>query len=319
MTTTIQLKRGISTDWTTNNPVLAAGEVGIETDTNKIKIGNGSTAWTSLEYFSGNSGSGTSNYNELTNQPQINSVTLVGNKSLEDLGLMSNANFLPDGYTINLKADGTGDFETIQDAIDSLNGKVCPGTVSIELAAGTYSISNSVTVDTTKFNISVLSIVGNGIDSTIISKSIVGSLFYITNTRTTVSISALTLQGPGYTTYSSMACIQITNAYAKLQNIKVANSSDNLVACTQNSRIVLQGTLYFEYSYSRGIYVTDSSILSQQGAVVANVNTMGTFAGIVRSSIISLPNITVNATNVPNIFSKTKNTIDLNGYIISNA
>ena len=42
------------------------------------------------------------------NHLQINGVELAGNKTSEDLGLMSNANFLPDGYTINLKADGTG-------------------------------------------------------------------------------------------------------------------------------------------------------------------------------------------------------------------
>ena len=38
----IQLRRGSSTDWTNNNPTLAAGEIGIETDTLKFKIGNGS-------------------------------------------------------------------------------------------------------------------------------------------------------------------------------------------------------------------------------------------------------------------------------------
>ena len=112
MTTTIQLKRGISTDWTTNNPVLAAGEVGIETDTNKIKIGNGSTAWTSLEYFSGNSGSGTSNYNELSNQPQINNVTLTGNKSLEDLGITTGGNWVKTN-SITLYSGGNTTPQTI--------------------------------------------------------------------------------------------------------------------------------------------------------------------------------------------------------------
>lgn len=175
MTTTIQLKRGISTDWTTNNPVLAAGEVGIETDTNKMKIGDGSTAWTSLAYFSGNSGSGTTNYNELSNQPQINSVTLTGNKTSSDLHLMSDANFLPDGYTITLKADGTGDFATIQDAINFLNGKWSNGTVIIHLNAGTYSISTQInigdTTNTLKFNIPTLIIEGDTYSNTIVNKT----------------------------------------------------------------------------------------------------------------------------------------------------
>lgn len=46
----IQLRRDTSTNWTSSNPTLAQGEIGIETNTNKFKIGNGSTAWNSLSY-----------------------------------------------------------------------------------------------------------------------------------------------------------------------------------------------------------------------------------------------------------------------------
>ena len=38
--------------WTSINPVLLAGELGIETDTHRIKAGDGTTAWTSLPYLS---------------------------------------------------------------------------------------------------------------------------------------------------------------------------------------------------------------------------------------------------------------------------
>lgn len=41
-----------------------------------------------VPYTGGGSGSGTSNYLELSNKPQINGVTLVGNKSLADLGVV---------------------------------------------------------------------------------------------------------------------------------------------------------------------------------------------------------------------------------------
>jgi hypothetical protein len=47
---TIQLRRDTAANWTSANPTLAQGEWGYETDTNKIKIGNGSTAWASLPY-----------------------------------------------------------------------------------------------------------------------------------------------------------------------------------------------------------------------------------------------------------------------------
>lgn len=51
--TQIQIRRGTAAEWTSANPTLASGEWGYETDTNKGKIGNGSTAWTSLPYVLG--------------------------------------------------------------------------------------------------------------------------------------------------------------------------------------------------------------------------------------------------------------------------
>jgi hypothetical protein len=47
----IQIRRDTAANWTSANPVLAQGELGAETDTSKIKIGNGSTAWTGLAYL----------------------------------------------------------------------------------------------------------------------------------------------------------------------------------------------------------------------------------------------------------------------------
>ena len=41
---TIRLKRGTSSSWARVNPVLLEGEPGFEKDTNKLKIGDGSTA-----------------------------------------------------------------------------------------------------------------------------------------------------------------------------------------------------------------------------------------------------------------------------------
>ena len=52
MAVQIQLRRGTASAWTSANPTLAIGELAIETDTDKYKIGDGSTAWTSLGYSS---------------------------------------------------------------------------------------------------------------------------------------------------------------------------------------------------------------------------------------------------------------------------
>lgn len=50
MTSRLQNRRDTAANWTSNNPTLAAGEIGLETDTAKWKMGNGTTAWNSLAY-----------------------------------------------------------------------------------------------------------------------------------------------------------------------------------------------------------------------------------------------------------------------------
>ena len=50
MTSRLQNRRDTAASWTSANPTLAAGEMGLETDTAKWKMGNGSTAWNSLAY-----------------------------------------------------------------------------------------------------------------------------------------------------------------------------------------------------------------------------------------------------------------------------
>jgi hypothetical protein len=54
-TVRIQVRRGLAADWTSVNPVLAAGEMGVETDTNKFKFGNGTGAWSTLSYAASDS------------------------------------------------------------------------------------------------------------------------------------------------------------------------------------------------------------------------------------------------------------------------
>lgn len=46
----LQFRRGTLAKWAEVNPVLAQGELGLETDTNKFKIGDGTTAWNLLPY-----------------------------------------------------------------------------------------------------------------------------------------------------------------------------------------------------------------------------------------------------------------------------
>lgn len=62
----IQLRRGTASAWTSANPVLMEGEMGVETDTLKVKLGDGSTAWNSLTYFTQGATGATGPANELS-------------------------------------------------------------------------------------------------------------------------------------------------------------------------------------------------------------------------------------------------------------
>lgn len=57
--TQIKLRRDTSANFTSKNPVLGAGEPAYETDTKKLKIGDGTTAYNSLDYFTSGGGGST--------------------------------------------------------------------------------------------------------------------------------------------------------------------------------------------------------------------------------------------------------------------
>jgi len=58
MAVTFKLKRGHSVEWIAKNPILAAGEPGVERDTGRLKIGDGTTPWNELPYSVGGGGGG---------------------------------------------------------------------------------------------------------------------------------------------------------------------------------------------------------------------------------------------------------------------
>ena len=71
----MQQRRGLAAQWTAANPVLAAGEIGFETDTSKFKMGNGTSTWSELVYFA--------NATEL--QAAIDSVVGMSPEALDTL------------------------------------------------------------------------------------------------------------------------------------------------------------------------------------------------------------------------------------------
>ena len=115
----IRIRRGSASDWTTKNPVLAAGELGLETDTKKLKAGDGSVSWSSLSYV--NTTSGTTYVHPITD----------GNLHVPATGTTSNGKILVAGAT-------AGAFSW-QSAASASGGTVTnvTGTLPVNVSTGT--------------------------------------------------------------------------------------------------------------------------------------------------------------------------------------
>jgi hypothetical protein len=120
----IQIRRDTAANWTSVNSTLAQGELGLETDTNFLKIGNGTTVWTLLPYFGSNSNPFDQDLNTtdavvftgLTNNSIVYPLSdgTAGQSIVTDgsgnLSFSSNGDFLPlSGGTMtgNIVFDGT--------------------------------------------------------------------------------------------------------------------------------------------------------------------------------------------------------------------
>ena len=101
MATKIQFRRDTAANWTSVNPILSQGELGLEIDTDQFKIGDGSTAWASLAYGG------------LQGPAQTDQIVIYGDGSDGDVTLTSGTTTLTrDMYYNNLTISGTAVLNT---------------------------------------------------------------------------------------------------------------------------------------------------------------------------------------------------------------
>lgn len=92
----IQLRRGTAAQWSLANPILAEGELGVETDTDQFKVGDGVSVWASL------------GYGGLVGPAQTNSIQSFGDGNDGDVSLSSGTTTLTqDMFYNNLTLSGT--------------------------------------------------------------------------------------------------------------------------------------------------------------------------------------------------------------------
>lgn len=151
MAVRIQMRRGSTSDWNTADPILNEGEIGYNTTLGQIKIGDGSTAWSSLDYMVTDAELNTSlgNYIELTEKGAENGVAeLDSNKNV-----LTASSVIFEGATTNSYQTTITVVEPTQDAtitVPNVTGNMITsgdtGTVTNAMLAGSIAndkLSNS--------------------------------------------------------------------------------------------------------------------------------------------------------------------------------
>lgn len=123
----IQFRRGTASAATSANEILAAGQPFVETDTNKLKIGDGSTAFKDLPYIGGSGG-------------KKYASVVVGSEKFNS-GLYSEAN-------VDYWCTGIQNSDTLQAALDSMTDGG-----SLLLLPGQYVLDKPITM---KYNTTIM-------------------------------------------------------------------------------------------------------------------------------------------------------------------
>jgi hypothetical protein len=124
MATRMQQRRGTAAQWTSADPILAAGEIGFESDTGQFKIGDGTNHWDDLSYFKNleDLGGTLDDYIPLTQRNTANGVA-----TLDASG------YIPVTQLGNLIGDAPSILNTLGEIADVLNDS--SSTVNLRISA----------------------------------------------------------------------------------------------------------------------------------------------------------------------------------------
>ena len=186
-----QFRRGSAAEWASANPVLASGELGLENDTKKIKIGDGSTHWNDLLYGVGaidlqiatETGNTTNVAISVTNSAvSTNSVTgaltvtggvgiggnlnLAGNLAIDGITTVGNA-ILPTGNGVINIGSPDNRFGTVYvtgNSVDLGGTVISAGGGSLYVDDVPVQIGNNISINSATFgsNITTPEIISNG-------------------------------------------------------------------------------------------------------------------------------------------------------------
>jgi hypothetical protein len=240
LTALMKQRYDTAANWTTANPTLLAGEIGIESDTKKWKLGDGSTAWTSLGYIPGLSISAYPLVNADISATAEIAVSKLADGAARQL-LQTDAAGTGVEWASNIDIPGTLD---VTGAATFDNNVIIQGDLTVN---GTETIINTQTLDVEDKNI------------------VIGKV--VTPSDVTADGGGITLKG---TTDKTINWIDATDAWTLSEHVNIVSTKEYRIAGTK----VLDAT-----SLGSGVTSSSLTSVGTIGTGVWNGTAIGTLYG----------------------------------------
>jgi hypothetical protein len=298
----IQNRRGNSSAWTSADPTLEPGEIGVESDTGKFKIGDGSTAWTTLAYAATRPSDLTNTVDDYVRIADVGTATFPP-------ALNSSSNLIIPGSSIIVEGTTANSHETTLEVTDPTADR----TVTFQDATGTVVLRDSTDTLTNKS----ISLGSNTVTSTLAQlntavsdadvASLAGTETLTNKTLTTPVISSITNGAATLTLPTSTGTVALTsnlNSYVLNSAIGGAtgvaglDASSNLVV--PGSKIIVEGAT--DNSYETSIEITDPTadrtitVPNATGTIITTGNLTDITSVGTLSSLTVSGDLTVNGT-----------------------
>ena len=240
LTALMKQRYDTAANWTAANPTLLAGEIGIESDTKKWKLGTGAAAWNSLSYIPGLSISAYPLVNaDIASNAEI-AVSKLADGSARQL-LQTDAAGTGVEWASNIDIPGTLD---VTGATTFDNNVIIQGDLTVN---GTETIINTQTLDVEDKNI------------------VIGKV--TTPSDVTADGGGITLKG---TTDKTISWIDATDAWTLSEHVNITSTKEYRIAGTK----VLDAT-----SLGSAVVSSSLTSVGTIGTGVWNGTTIGTAYG----------------------------------------
>lgn len=227
----------------------------------------------------------------------------------------STANYIPGGTIYEVKADGSGDFATVEEAVSHLTNKISDGSVTLSLGAGTYSIANSLDFYIQNCNIGAIILKGAGVNNTTLSFTADTGYSAIRAQGLNLSVEDLTLERPNVDVTSNQRAAFVCeyNALMKLKNITINHVGIGVISTLGGKVMIESGTIAI--NTCKWAFNCVGAQISSNWQPTISINTADIAFRTDSGGMINLFSPTINYTSVTTKASQTPGSATSGGWI----